>query len=73
MAKRGTNAYEEMKRKGSKGMGTLDFKSALKQEETYFAAAGVAAVLFAGLIDGGVSVALAYGAKKLYDKNNKRK
>ncbi len=70
MAKRGTNAYEEMKRKGKKGSGSLDFKSALKQEETYFVGAAGAAILFAGLIDGGVSVALAYGAKKLYDKNN---
>jgi len=70
MARSG-NAYEKMKNKGKKGS-KLDFSSALKQEETYFMGAAIPAILFAGLIDGGVSIALAYGAKKLFDFNNKK-
>ncbi len=67
---RSENAYEKFKAgKGKKGSG-LSFKSALKQEETYWAGAAVPAILFAGLIDGGVSIALAYGASKLYKYNN---
>lgn len=64
-----TNAYERMKAKSKKGSG-LNFKSLTKQEETYWVGAAIPAVLFAGLIDGGVSIALAYGAKKLYEHNN---
>jgi len=63
------NAYEKMKSKSKKN-GKLDFKSLTKQEETYWIGAAVPAILFAGLIDGGVSMALAYGARKLYEKNN---
>ena len=70
MARSG-NAYERMKNKNKKGF-KLNFSSALKQEETYFIGAAVPAILFAGLIDGGVSIALAYGAKKLFDYNNKK-
>ena len=62
------NAYEKMKSKG-KSSG-LNFKSLTKQEETYWIGAAVPAILFAGLVDGGVSIALAYGARKLYEKNN---
>ena len=67
MAKR-ENAYTKMKNKqaGKK----LNFKSVIKSEETYWVGAAGAAVLFAGLIDGGVSIAFAYGAKKLYEHNN---
>ena len=69
MARKG-NAYEKMK---SKGKGSkLNFKSALKQEETYWLGAAVPAILFAGLIDGGVTMAIAFGAKKLYEHNNKK-
>ena len=70
MARSG-NAYDKMKNKNKKGS-KLNFASALKQEETYFMGAAVPAILFAGLIDGGVSIALAYGAKKLFDHNNKK-
>ena len=68
MAKRGENAYQNMKNK--KSGKSMNFQSALKQEETYFVGAAGVAILFAGILDGGVSVALAYGAKKLYDHNN---
>ena len=64
-----TNAYERIKSKSKKSSG-LNFKSLKKQEETYWIGAAVPAILFAGLIDGGVSIALAYGARKLYEKNN---
>ena len=67
---RGNNAYENMKNKAKKGGSKIDFSSALKQEETYFAGAAIPAILFAGFIDGGVSIALAYGARKLYQKIN---
>jgi len=69
MARERKNAYEKMKAK-SKKSGGLNFKSALKQEETYWLGAAVPAILFAGLIDGGVTMALAYGARKLYEKHN---
>ena len=69
MARDKQNAYEKMKSRTKKD-GNLNFKSALKHEETYWVGAAVPAVLFAGLIDGGVSIALAYGARKLYEKNN---
>lgn len=61
------NAYTKMKNKKNS---SIDFKSVLKQEESYWFGAGGLAILFAGLIDGGVSVGLAYGAKKLYEHNN---
>lgn len=63
------NAYERMKSQTKKGSG-LNFKSLTKKEETYWVGAAIPAILFAGLIDGGVSIALAYGARKLYEKNN---
>jgi len=66
--KKRTNAYERMKNKSKSSK--IDFKSALKHEETYWVGAGGAAMLIAGIFDGGISVALAYGAKKLYDYNN---
>ena len=61
------NAYEKIK---SKRLSNSNFKSLAKQEEIYWIGATIPAVLFAGLIDGGVSIALAYGARKLYEKNN---
>lgn len=72
MARSG-NAYDKMKNKGKKG--SLNFSSALKQEETYWAGAGAAVVLmpFISIIDGGFGLAVAYGAKKLYDYNNNKK
>lgn len=71
MARSG-NAYEKMKAKQKKGS-SLNFKSALKQEETYWAGAAIPAVLFAGFIDGGVSIAIAYGMNKLYKHNTGKK
>lgn len=59
------NAYDRFKSKN----GGFD-KSLLEKEETYFVGAAVPAILFAGILDGGVSVALAYGASKLYKMKN---
>ena len=56
---RNENAYTRMKRLNAE-------KHFLDREETYFAGAAVPAVLFAGFIDGGISIALAYGARQLY-------
>lgn len=52
------DAYTRMKLRNS--------KNPLDKEETYFAIAAIPAILFAGLIDGGVSMFLAYGARRLY-------
>lgn len=38
------------------------------RDDLPFVLAAIPAVLFAGLIDGGVSIALAFGANKLYNK-----
>ena len=66
---RSENVYDKMKSKRAKG-GKLNFQSALKQEETYWIGAAIPAILFAGLIDGGVSIAFAYGARQLYKQYN---
>ena len=58
---RTSNAYDRMKRANAQ-------KHFLDREETYFAGAAVPAILFAGLLDGGISIALAYGARQLYKK-----
>lgn len=38
--------------------------------DAYVLVAAIPAVLFAGLLDGGISILLAYAANKLYEKNN---
>lgn len=59
-------AYERIRPKTrKKGITKL-----LKREETYFVGATIPAILFAGFIDGGVCMALAYGARKLYEAHN---
>ena len=63
------NAYEKMKLR-MKNKQKLNFDTLIKKEETYWVGAAIPAILFAGLIDGGVSIALAYGARKLYEINN---
>ena len=70
MAKRGENAYQKMKNK--KSGKSINFQSALKKEETYWAGASLAVVVmpFISIIDGGFGLAVAYGAKKLYDHSN---
>lgn len=64
---RHTDAYERMKDKMNKAGKTTDLS---KKEEVYWIGATIPAMLFAGFIDGGVSVAIAYAARKLYEMNN---
>ena len=65
------NAYERLKANSAKAS-NFNMGSLAKKEETYWAGAAVPAVLFAGLVDGGVTMALAYGARKLYEINNSK-
>lgn len=61
------NAYERMKKKSTKGKFNLaDLK---KDEDVYWVGATIPALLVAGLFDGGITMALAYGARKLYKYN----
>jgi hypothetical protein len=68
MERKNTNAYDRFKNTDLKKGIKLD--SLLKREETYWIGAGAGAMLLVGIIDGGISVALAYGARKLYEKKN---
>lgn len=58
---RNTNAYSRMKANNST-------QRLLDKEETYFAGACLAVLLipFVSVIDGGIGIAVAYGARKLY-------
>lgn len=68
METRKTTAYERLKNKSKKKVNLFDAINA--KEETYWVGAAAGAVIFAGFIDGGVSVAIAYGARKLYEYQN---
>ena len=61
-----TSAYNRLKNKNTGSFA----KDIMKKEETYWFGAAVPAMLFAGFIDGGVSIAIAYAARKLYEMNN---
>ena len=63
MARSTENAYTRMKSSNTA-------QGLLKHEETYFAAAAIPVVLIAGIFDGGLSLALFYGARQMYKKNN---
>lgn len=69
MSRTTKNAYDRLKSRTTSKSG-VNLDALLKQEETYWIGAAIPAILFAGLLDGGVSIALAYGARKLYEKNN---
>ena len=62
------NAYDRLKSKS--GSKKINFKNFMNYEETYFAGAAVPAVFIAGIFDGGISIALAYGAHKLFKQQN---
>ncbi len=61
------NVYDSLRNKTSNNVVLYNL---LKKEETYWVGATVPAMLFAGFIDGGVSIVFAYIARKLYEKNN---
>lgn len=63
------NAYDRLKSKKGSNSGSL-VDNLLSKEETYWSGATALAILFAGIIDGGASIAIAYGARKLYEKRN---
>ena len=57
--------YEQLKSKRRQYNGQAE--SLLGKENTYWVGAGAISMLFFGFIDGGLSVAIAYGAKKLHE------
>lgn len=68
---RNSDAYERMKDKMAGVSSSSKAGSLLKNESTYWIGAAGLAGLFVGFMDGGISVALAYGAKKIHEAANK--
>lgn len=67
---RNSDAYDRMKSKMTGKTDGFNMTNLGKKEGTYWFGAGAIASIVFGFVDGGVSVALAYGAKKLYEINN---
>jgi len=61
--RRSKNSYSNLKNR-------RNLNKLLRQEEPYWIGAGALSMMLVGIIDGGVSVTIAYLAKKAYDKFN---